>query len=110
MIASWLLNPNIGRAMMPKGTVGELAQEPGHDFPVVIANMPASAAERRVAFALIVLLFIVFGMVAPFARVPLPRVEAFIPVIQTVVCVAELVTAILLFAQYSSITAAFRER
>ena len=40
-------------------------------------------------------------MVAPFARVPLPRVDAFIPVIQTVVCVAELVTAILLFAQYS---------
>jgi signal transduction histidine kinase len=86
---------------MSKGTVGELAQEPGHDFPVVIANMPASAAERRVAFALIVFLFIVFGMVAPFARVPLPRVDAFIPVIQTVVCVAELVTAILLFAQYS---------
>jgi signal transduction histidine kinase len=86
---------------MPKGTVGELAQEPGHDFPVVIANMPASTAERRVAFALIVFLFIIFGMVAPFARVPLPSVYAFIPVIQTVVCVAELVTAILLFAQYS---------
>jgi signal transduction histidine kinase len=86
---------------MPKGTVGELTQEPGHDFPVVIANMPASAAERRVAFALIVFLLIIFGMVAPFARVPLPSVYAFIPVIQTVVCVAELVTAILLFAQYS---------
>jgi signal transduction histidine kinase len=87
--------------MMPKGTVGELAQEPGHDFPVVIANMPASAAERRVAFALIAFLFIIFVMVAPFARVPLPPVYVFIPVIQTVVCVAELVTAILLFAQYS---------
>ena len=86
---------------MPKGTVGELAQEPRHDFPVVIANMPASGAERRVAFALIAFLFIIFLMVAPFARVPLPPVYAFIPVIQTVVCVAELVTAILLFAQYS---------
>ena len=86
---------------MPKGAVDELAQEPGHDFPVVIANMPASAAEQRVAFALIVFLFIVFVMVTPFASVPLPRVDAFIPVIQTVVCVAELVTAILLFAQYS---------
>lgn len=86
---------------MPKGTVGELAQEPGHDFPVVISTTPASAAERRVAFALIVFLFIIFGMVTPFARVPLPRVDAFIPVIQTVVCIAELVTAILLFAQYS---------
>jgi signal transduction histidine kinase len=87
--------------MMPKGTVGELAQQPGHDFPVVIANMPASAAERRGAFALIVFLFIIFVMVAPFARVPLPTVYAFIPVIQTVVCVAELITAILLLSQYS---------
>jgi FtsH-binding integral membrane protein len=86
---------------MSKGAVDESAQEPAHDFPVVIANLPASAAEQRVAFALIVFLFIVFVMVAPFASVPLPRVEAFIPVIQTVVCVAELVTAILLFAQYS---------
>ena len=87
--------------MMPKGTVGELAQEPGRDFPVVTANTPARAAERRLAFALIVFLFIIFGMVAPFARASLPRVDAFIPVIQTVVCVAELVTAVLLFAQYS---------
>ena len=53
------------------------------------------------AFALIAFLLIIFMMVAPFALVPLPRVDAFIPVIQTVVCVAELVTAILLFAQYS---------
>jgi signal transduction histidine kinase len=87
--------------MMSRGTVGELGQEAGHDFPVVISNMPASAAERRVAFALIAFLFIIFGMVTPFARVPLPRVDAFIPVIQTVVCIAELVTAVLLFAQYS---------
>jgi hypothetical protein len=35
--------------------------------------MPASAAEQRVAFALIVFLFIVFVMVTPFASVPLPR-------------------------------------
>jgi signal transduction histidine kinase len=76
-------------------------QDSPHDFPVVIANVPASDAERRVAFALIILLFIIFMTVAPFASVHLPRVDAFIPVIQTVVCVAELVTAILLFAQYS---------
>ena len=86
---------------MPKGAVGELTREPSHDFPVVIANTPASTAERRVALALVVFMFIIFGLVAPFAPVPLGRVDAFIPVIQTVVCVAELVTAILLFAQYS---------
>ena len=86
---------------MPKSAVGDLAHDSRQEFPVVIANMPASAIERRVAFVLMVFLFIIFMMVAPFASVALPRVDAFIPVIQTVVCVAELVTAVLLFAQYS---------
>ena len=68
--------------------------------------MPVSAVERRVAFALIGFLFITFGVVAPFACMSLPRVDAFIPVVQTVVCVAELVAAILLPAQYSIIRSA----
>jgi len=46
-------------------------QDSNHDFPVVIANAPASDAERRVAFALIVLLFIVIMMMAPFASLAL---------------------------------------
>jgi len=87
--------------MMPESTRGQSAQDSRQDFPVVIANTPASAAERRLALALVILLFIIFVMVAPFASVPLPRIDPFIPVIQTVVCVAELVTAILLFAQYA---------
>lgn len=86
---------------MPKSTVGDLDHDSRQDFPVVIANTLASAAERRLALALVILLFIIFMMVAPFASVPLPRVDAFIPVLQTVLCVAELVTAVLLFAQYS---------
>jgi signal transduction histidine kinase len=87
--------------MMPKSTVGESAQDPRQEFPVVIANMPATAAERRVAFALIIVLFVIFMMVAPFASVSLPRVDAFIPVLQSVLCIAELITAILLFSQYA---------
>ena len=56
---------------MRKSTVGDLMQDSNHDFPVVIANAPASDAERRVAFALIVLLFIVIMMMAPFASLAL---------------------------------------
>src|SRR4051812_9276744 len=37
----------------------------------------------------------------PIANVQLARLDAFIPVIQTVMCVADLVTAALLFSQYS---------
>jgi hypothetical protein len=86
---------------MTKSPIDELTQDSRQDFPVVIANTLAGAAERRLALALVILLFIIFMMVAPFASVPLPRVDAFIPVIKIVVCVAELVTAILLFSQYS---------
>ena len=86
---------------MPKSTIDELPEDSRQDFPVLIANTVASAAERRLALALVILLFIIFIMVAPFASAPLPRVDAFIPVLQTVLCVAELVTAVLLFAQYS---------
>src|SRR6187399_849759 len=87
--------------MTPQSTVGEPAQDSRQDFPIVIANTVASAGERRLALALIALLFIIFMMMAPFASVPLPRVDAFIPVLQAVLCLAELITAILLFAQYS---------
>jgi signal transduction histidine kinase len=86
---------------MKTSTVEELAYGRGQDFPIVIASMPASTRERRFAFRVIIFLLVAFLIIAPFASVPLARVDAFIPVLQTVLCVAELITAALLFAQYS---------
>jgi signal transduction histidine kinase len=86
---------------MKTSTVEDLAYGRGQDFPLVIASMPASTRERRFAFGLIIFLLVAFLIIAPFASVPLARVDAFIPVLQTVLCVAELITAALLFAQYS---------
>ena len=40
-------------------------------------------------------------MVVPFAHLPLARIDAFVPVLQTVMCIVDLITAVLLFAQYS---------
>jgi Membrane-associated sensor, integral membrane domain len=37
----------------------------------------------------------------PFANVKLARVDAFVPTLQTVMCMVDLMTAALLFAQYS---------
>jgi hypothetical protein len=71
-----------------------------HDFPIVVANMPATAQQRRLALIVIFLLLIIASIAAPFAQVQLPRVDAFIPVLQTVLCLADAVTAVLLFAQY----------
>jgi len=76
-------------------------QEQAQDFPLVIANMPATERQRAVAVGIIILLIVATAVIAPFASIQLPQVDAFIPVLQTVVSVADLVTATLLFAQFS---------
>jgi signal transduction histidine kinase len=75
--------------------------EDGQDFPLIIATMPATARQWAVAVGIIILLTVAAAAIAPFANIQLPQVNAFIPVLQTVVSVADLVTATLLFAQFS---------
>ena len=75
--------------------------EAGQDFPLIIATMPATARQRAIAVGIIILLTVATASIAPFASIQLPQVNAFIPVLQTVVSVADLVTATLLFAQFS---------
>ncbi len=79
----------------------KLAAAPFDEFPLVIAATPASKQERRVALAIILILTFVFIVIAPFAGVQLPRVDAFVPALQTVLCITELITAALLFSLYS---------
>ena len=71
------------------------------EFPLIIAATPATKQERRVALAIILILTLVFAVIAPFASVQLPRVDAFVPALQTVLCVTDLITAALLFSLYS---------
>ena len=71
------------------------------EFPLIIAATPATKQERRVALAIILILTLVFIAIAPFASVQLPRVDAFVPALQTVLCVTDLITAALLFSLYS---------
>lgn len=78
---------------MPKGTLDR-------EFPVAIATIPATRGQRRTALGVIIALIVVAALVAPFANVQLGRVDAFVPVLQTVLAVADLITAVLLFAQY----------
>jgi len=75
--------------------------EAGQDFPLIIATMPATARQRAIAVGIIIVLSVAAAAIAPFASIQLPQVNAFIPVLQTVVSVADLVTATLLFVQFS---------
>jgi hypothetical protein len=70
-------------------------------FPITIAAKPISTRDRNIALAAIVVLAILNAIVVPFASVQLHQVDPFIPVLQTVMCAVDLLTAALLFAQYS---------
>src|SRR3954451_24041550 len=70
-------------------------------FPFIIASTPPDAGQRKLVVVIIGLLVLGIAIAIPFADVQGPRIDAFIPVLQTVMCVADLITAILLFAQYS---------
>jgi PAS domain S-box-containing protein len=70
------------------------------DQPLLLSTAPASRSERRLALAAVLLLLLAFAASAPFARVPLPQVWAFVPIYESMLLISDLVTAVLLFAQY----------
>src|SRR3954452_15600103 len=76
-------------------------KEQAQDFPLVIATMPATDRQTKIAVGIVSVLTIAAAIMAPFASIQVGRIDAFIPVLQTVVSVADLITATLLFAQFS---------
>src|SRR5215212_3352831 len=63
--------------------------------------MPATDRQRKIAVGIVTVLTIAAAVMAPFASIQVGRIDAFIPVLQTVVSVVDLITATLLFAQFS---------
>jgi signal transduction histidine kinase len=92
---------DFGTARLPEAEAKDSVQRERQDFPLVIATMPPTERQRAIAVGMAIFLIVAVAVIAPFASVQLPRVDAFIPVLQTVVSVADLVTATLLFAQFS---------
>lgn len=71
------------------------------EFPLIIANMPATPRQKASAVGVAVFLIVVAAVIAPFARIQLGQINGFVPVLQTALGLAELITAALLFAQFS---------
>jgi signal transduction histidine kinase len=90
-----------GYLIVEKGAAGDAPHGADRDFPVVVATMPINAWQRNAALGVVIALFVGAIIEAPFAHIQLARVDAFIPVLQTTICIADLITAILLFGQYS---------
>jgi len=68
---------------------------------VFLSTLPASARERRFATCVVLVLLGLFLLAAPFAKVRLAEVWAFVPSYQSALLVNDLITAILLFAQFT---------
>ncbi len=68
---------------------------------IVLANLPAGPTERRIAFAVALALLGIAAVVAPFASVQLPRSDAWIPITNTYIFLADLVTWVLLISQFN---------
>jgi hypothetical protein len=93
--------PDFGTAPAPGAAAGDSVKKEGQDFPLVIATTPATGRQRATAVGIIILLTVAAAVIAPFASIQVARVDAFIPVLQTVLSVVDFITATLLFAQFS---------
>ena len=92
---------DFGTAGSPEAEAEDSVEKEWQDFPLSIATMPATERQRAVAVGIIILLTVAAAVIAPFASIRVARVDAFIPVLQTVLSVVDFITATLLFAQFS---------
>jgi len=86
---------------MPNANTAEFALVADHDPPVVVAFMPYTRRHRAIALSIVAGMLVVWAALFPFANLQLGKVDSFVPVVQTVMSVADLLTAALLVAQYS---------
>ena len=71
-----------------------------------LLTLPPRRFDRRLAAAVVAMSLLIFAAAAPFARVQLPVVWAFVPSYQSALAINDLITAILLYAQFPT----FRSR
>ncbi len=82
----------IDRADTPQWSGGE---------PQVVANTPPSANQRQTARMLLLILLAILVATWPFATIKLPEIDAFVPSLAAALFISDMVTAVLLFGQFS---------
>ena len=68
---------------------------------IFLSTMPVGPGQRRLALAVVAVATVLFLASAPFAKIQLERVDAFIPVYETALITFDLITAVLLFGQFA---------
>ena len=69
--------------------------------PLLLSRMPPSRKQNWAALAFAAALFFAFLVSLYFKEFPLPAFNAFIPIVDTTLSIGDLITAALLFAQFS---------
>ena len=77
----------------------ELRKPIGEDR-VFLSAAPASRSQNRLAWSAVLVSGVIFFAAAPFATQPLARRQAFIPAYESTLVISDLITAVLLFAQF----------
>jgi signal transduction histidine kinase len=71
-------------------------------FEYSVATAPTTPRHRQLALAVVIATLAAYVVIVPNATVPLPRIDSFIPTMFAIIFVADLITAVLLFAQFSA--------
>jgi hypothetical protein len=77
-----------------------MVPEASDQQPFLLAALPPSQSQIRAALGIVVALLTAFGVTAPFANAQLPRVDAFIPILETAIVINDVITSALLFSQF----------
>jgi signal transduction histidine kinase len=78
-----------------------IGRDNSDDTETWLLNLPPTSRHRWSAVVAASALLIGFGALAPFASMPLPKIDAFVPVVDATIFFADLITAVLLFAHFS---------
>ena len=73
----------------------------GDDRSVLLSTMPATRRDRAAALAVVGVSLILFACAVPFAGVPLAPMPAFVASYQSALAINDLITAVLLFSQFT---------
>jgi PAS domain S-box-containing protein len=73
----------------------------GDDRSIFLSTMPASTRDRNAAVAIVGISSVMFACAVPFAGMPLTPIPAFVASYQSALAINDLITAILLFSQFS---------
>src|ERR1700712_5608643 len=68
---------------------------------IVLIDAPPGQSEKAISAGVLIAAVAAFALMAPFARVPLGRIDAFIPAYESALSICDLLTAVLLFGHFA---------